>query len=119
MARGKEKVVVPREDLPPLSKLSDGSYGHIVRYRVVSEDQNRFSHWSPIRELLVPTPRQVSGDLAIVGSNASLVWDKEGANFFYDIFLNSQLVIDTVEINNNIATVSVLGNHNLSAGTDV
>ena len=54
MPRGQQKVRVPRTDLPEVSRLSDGTYGYVVRYRIISEDQNRFSHWSPIRELTMP-----------------------------------------------------------------
>lgn len=46
--RGQQKAIIRKENLPAFSLLSDGTYGYIVRYRVVSEDQNRFSHWSPI-----------------------------------------------------------------------
>ncbi len=43
-----KRVVVPQEDLPAIGKIS-GQY--IVRYRVISEDRNRASHWSPIYSL--------------------------------------------------------------------
>jgi len=92
MARGKEKVIISREDLPAVSKLSNGTYGYVVRYRIISEDQNRFSHWSPIRELAIPSPLQVTGDLAINISNgggqASLVWGDEESRPSYDIFVS-------------------------------
>jgi hypothetical protein len=43
-----KKALVPESDLPPLTVFKDGSFGYRVRYRVVSEDGNRFSHYSPI-----------------------------------------------------------------------
>lgn len=46
--RGPQKAIVRKENLPAFSLLKDGTYGYVVRYRIVSEDQNRFSHWSPI-----------------------------------------------------------------------
>ena len=119
MPRGQQKVVIPREDLPAVSKLSDESYGYIMRYRIISEDQNRFSHWSPIRQLAIPEPSTVNGDLAIVGSTAILVWDGEESRSGYDIFLNSELTINNLELSSNVATVTVDGNHNLSVGTEV
>lgn len=46
--RGQQKAILRKENLPAPSILSDGTYGYVVRYRVISEDQNRFSAWSPI-----------------------------------------------------------------------
>jgi uncharacterized delta-60 repeat protein len=88
MARGQQKVVITKETLPPVSKLSDGSYGYVMRYRIISEDQNRFSHWSPIRELASPSPSLVEGDVAVVGSIIQIVWGDEEARPRYDVFVN-------------------------------
>jgi hypothetical protein len=87
MPRGQQKIIVPREDLPPVSKLSDGSYGYVMRYRIVSEDQNRFSHWAPIRELAVPEPTLVAGDVLVNGSIAQVVWGDEEDRPNYDVFV--------------------------------
>lgn len=88
MSRGQEKVVVPRGSLPAVSKLSNGSYGYILRYRILSEDQNRFSHWSPVRELEIPPPLQVSGNLSVIGNTALLVWGDEESRPRYDVFIS-------------------------------
>ena len=41
---GIKKVVIDKKSLPPIS----GEYnGYILRSRVISEDKNRYSHWSP------------------------------------------------------------------------
>lgn len=95
MPRGQQKVIIPREDLPAVSKLSDDSYGYIMRYRIISEDQNRFSHWSPIRELSAPAPVPVDGDVAIVGNIVQVVWGDEEERPRYDVFVkfnNSEYV---------------------------
>jgi hypothetical protein len=43
--RGIKKAIIQSTNLPePL--ISQGQY--LVRYRIVSEDRNRRSHWSPI-----------------------------------------------------------------------
>lgn len=39
-----KKVVVPQSELPAIGKIL-GKY--VVRYRIISEDRNRTSHWSP------------------------------------------------------------------------
>lgn len=88
MPRGQQKVILSREDLPAVSKLSNGFYGYIMRYRIISEDQNRYSHWSPIRELEVPPPDPVSGELATTGSIAQAVWGDEEDRPNYDVFVS-------------------------------
>lgn len=45
---GPRKGKIPFRNLPPFSVFEDGTFGYRVRYRVASEDRNRFSHYSPI-----------------------------------------------------------------------
>jgi hypothetical protein len=87
MPRGQQKVILPKEDLPPVSLLSDGTYGYITRYRIISEDQNRYSHWSPIREVAIPEVIQVSGDIAVSGDIIQAVWGDEAGRPSYDVFV--------------------------------
>ena len=87
MPRGQQKVRVPRTDLPEVSRLSDGTYGYVVRYRIISEDQNRFSHWSPIRELTMPPVIPVDGDVVVNGSIVQIVWGDEEDRPNYDVFV--------------------------------
>jgi hypothetical protein len=47
------RFVIPIEDLPPVSSSAQ----HIVRFRVVSEDRNRISDYSPI--FLLESPGQI------------------------------------------------------------
>jgi hypothetical protein len=42
---GIKKTTVKYSDLPALSVASEG---YTIRYRVISEDRNRKSHWSPV-----------------------------------------------------------------------
>jgi hypothetical protein len=44
---GPQKVKILESDLPSVTLFSDLSYGYTARYRVISEDQNRYSHYSP------------------------------------------------------------------------
>ena len=87
MPRGPQKVRLARNDLPEVSRLSDGTYGYIVRYRIISEDQNRFSHWSPIRELTMPPVIPVDGDVVVSGSVVQAVWGDEEDRPNYDVFV--------------------------------
>jgi hypothetical protein len=86
--RGQEQVRLSRADLPELSRLANGNYGHIVRYRIISEDQNRFSHWSPITQLEVPAVTQVAGDVGVAGNIIQVVWGDEENRPNYDVFVD-------------------------------
>ena len=88
MPRGQEQVRLSRADLPELSRLANGNYGHIVRYRIISEDQNRFSHWSPITQLEVPAVTQVAGDVGVAGNIIQVVWGDEENRPNYDVFVD-------------------------------
>jgi len=67
-----KKVKVLQADLPTI-KSSDESYD--VRYRIVSEDKNRQSHWSPIFSIQ-PDYTYVSGNISINSSGLTTVaWD--------------------------------------------
>lgn len=49
MARsGIQKAEVAQNELPAPVLLPDNTTGYFIRYRVVSEDRNSTSHWSPI-----------------------------------------------------------------------
>lgn len=50
------KVTVSKDSLPPIN-ADENQY--VVRFRIISEDRNRWSHWSP-QYLLSPTPIDLS-----------------------------------------------------------
>jgi hypothetical protein len=88
---GIKKVIVGKQDFPPLAKLAEDVYGYLLRYRVISEDRNRFSHWS--ETVSIPAfsadslPEQVDGSLTISDSSIVIVWDDEVDRPRYDIFV--------------------------------
>jgi hypothetical protein len=61
---GIKKVTIKNEDLPPvqfttiynnvLNREEVDRLHHDFRYRIVSEDRNRFSHWAPIVRFRMP-----------------------------------------------------------------
>jgi hypothetical protein len=61
-----KKVIISREDLPAVD-LDTRSYN--VRYRLISEDRNRVSHWSNIYNLESPIITPIT-EYAIVVTNA-------------------------------------------------
>jgi hypothetical protein len=86
MADVVKKVVV--ENVPKIF----GS-GYTIRYRVVSEDRNRTSHWSPMHTFQkdIPTeePTSVDGEIVFVSNRqVSATWEDINANLVYEIFIN-------------------------------
>ena len=73
-----KKFKVSVGDIPPINSINEG---YSLRYRIVSSDKNRTSHWSPIY-LILPDYVFVSGTIAFnkAGSIASLVWDSVTLN---------------------------------------
>ena len=51
---GLQKSTILLEQLPPLKVIDANTVGYYVRYRVVSEDRNKTSHWSPVYLLTPP-----------------------------------------------------------------
>lgn len=83
--KGIKKVVISKDDLPAVGPNNN----HIVRYRIVSEDKNRTSHWSPVYNLIGHAPVAVPGAIEIGAKSITIVWedsqefdDREA----YDIF---------------------------------
>lgn len=84
-----KKVRIPLASLPPAD--SDNNYH--VRYRIVSEDRNRVSHWSPTIELSSLTvSAATTASLNLVSTDAvnslyvfSLIWEDDNGTA-YDIF---------------------------------
>ena len=85
---GLQKVRYPRENLPPVSIFPDGTIGHYVRYRVVSEDRNRYSHWSPVYATKLP-PFPLLGQVYVSNTPATVnaVWGDELNRPRYDVFI--------------------------------
>jgi hypothetical protein len=88
---GIKKVTINKQEFPALVKLAQDVYGHFLRYRIVSEDKNRFSHWSKMIPVTVYSanslPPQVDGALNFTQSSIAIVWDDEINRPRYDIFV--------------------------------
>lgn len=78
-----KKVVVANSSLPGVGSNSK----YLVRFRVVSEDKNRFSHWSPIYSIDGLPVTQVEGTVDISGRFTVVVWGDEPSRPSYDIFV--------------------------------
>jgi hypothetical protein len=82
---GIKKVIINKASLPA---ISGDSQGYIVRYRVVSEDKNRYSHWSPQYKLLVDPTATINHALVINQSSSTLnlVWDSVQDITSFDVY---------------------------------
>lgn len=82
-----KKVVIKKADLPA---YSGNNQAYIVRYRVVSEDRNRASHWSPQYRLVIPSQAQSEYAISVnaQANMINLVWqsDSSSSNKF-DIYV--------------------------------
>jgi hypothetical protein len=67
-----KKIKINQDSLPTINSIT-GKYD--VRYRIISEDKNRTSHWSPIINI-DPQYIYVSGNIFISSSGLTTVaWD--------------------------------------------
>ncbi len=90
-----KKVIIKKQDLPALNGISQN---YLVRYRIVSEDRNRTSHWSPrykvnvepeINRDLLPTPEPWIAHSVVASADKqiiNIVWTPP-ANLKFDFDL--------------------------------
>jgi hypothetical protein len=74
--QGIKKAIVPNSDLPIISTVFDG---YAVRYRIISDDKNRTSCWSPIYHIPANYTYVFSSNQPNVsknGNSVSVIWDK-------------------------------------------
>lgn len=80
--QGIKKIVISRSSLPPAGK--NGEY--LIRYRIASQDKNRYSHWSLIHKVMGKSLPIVEGRMEKVGSIVVVAWDSIPNIGSYDIF---------------------------------
>ena len=105
-----KKFRVPITDMPPISSITEG---YNVRYRIVSEDRNRLSHWSPVF-LVKPEYVFVPGQIGY-SSNANVVnidWD--AVTILKDI--TTVTSINNKSLTSDLATLTTDGAHYMTVG---
>lgn len=80
---GIKNVVVSKSSLPAVT--SDNKY--LIRYRIISDDRNRYSQWSPVYLVDGFSVTQIDADAAVAGKVISLVWDDPEQRSGYDVFV--------------------------------
>lgn len=117
MSSGPRKIRVLRDNLPPVIRIGEDVYGYLTRYRIVSEDKNRFSEWSKVFELEIPEPETVSGAVSLTENLAQVVWQSKAPSF--DIFVGFGFDLRHKELTNNVATLHTTNPHNITVGSTV
>ena len=79
-----KKITVKKESLPP---IDSDTAAYAVRYRIISEDKNRTSPWSPIFVTNSVAVQSVSGALSITSTIITAGWGDELNRPSYDIFV--------------------------------
>lgn len=80
---GIKNVVVPKQELPAVN--SENQY--ILRYRIITDDRNRYSQWSPMFLVSGNTVTQVDADALVSGRVISIVWSDPEPRSAYDVFV--------------------------------
>jgi len=81
---GIKKAIIKKALLPA---IDSENIGYIFRYRVLSEDKNRTSQWSPINIVADDSITIVNGALQISQTITTVVWGDELNRPKYDIFV--------------------------------
>jgi hypothetical protein len=81
---GIKKAIIKKALLPA---IDSDNVGYVFRYRVVSEDKNRTSQWSPVNVVADNSIATVNGALQISQAITTAVWDDELNRPKYDIFV--------------------------------
>ena len=107
MAEVIKKVIIKNKNLPSVT-FDDNSLFYSVRYRIISEDKNRTSQWSPINILSDDSIVAVSGAISISPTITTAVWGDEANWPKYDIFVGFDSAIPTYHGTSPIHTYSVI-----------
>lgn len=84
---GIKKVIIPKSKLP-------GFFGenkkYVLRYRFISEDKNRTSHWSPVYKIIAEdTPEEILNSIIIDTNNKviNLAWEPQSSIQEYFLYV--------------------------------
>jgi hypothetical protein len=80
---GIKKVTIPKSSLPSVSDSNQ----HLVRFRIVSDDRNRYSQWSPIYLVSGTSIEEIDADSFTSGRIVTIAWSDAQNRGSYDIFV--------------------------------
>ena len=79
-----KKTRIVKSSLPPVDHDTEK---YNIRYRIISEDRNRTSHWSPIYNSDGTDVIATSGAVSKTGNVVTAVWGDENDFPEYDVFV--------------------------------
>lgn len=79
-----KKVTIEKKDLQTRTPKNE----YLVRYRIISEDKNRTSHWSPIYTIKAPDKINVDSSITVTPKDILITWGTDNDVALYDIFIN-------------------------------
>jgi hypothetical protein len=80
-----KKTRILKSSLPPVDHDTEK---YNIRYRIISENRNRTSHWSPIYNSNGATVVGTTGALSITEEIITAVWGDENLHPAYDVFVS-------------------------------
>ena len=111
-----KRVVLEKQNLPPLSP--DGEY--VIRYRIISEDKNRTSHWSPVYKVNVtPFISLVGGNLLVNENLITAAWGETSLRPSYDVFIKFNFDIEHKSLTSNVASIVTKELSNIAVGDTI
>lgn len=105
-----KKLRIPITDMPPISSITEG---YNVRYRIVSEDRNRLSHWSPVF-LVKPEYTFVSGQIGYSANSNVVNIDWDAVTILKDT--STVTSINNKSLTSDLATLTTDGAHYMVVG---
>lgn len=79
-----KKLRILKSSIPP---IDHDTLNYNLRYRVISDDRNRTSHYSPVYNISGDSVTSVSGALSITETVINAVWGDANLHPQYDIFV--------------------------------
>ena len=83
---GIKKVTILKSDLPSFNSIYNQ---YVVRYRIISEDKNKISHWSPQYKLTAPSVATIEYSYSkdITNKLITFVWNPTTDMHNFDVFI--------------------------------
>ncbi len=83
---GIKKVIIPKSSLPSYFGTEQK---YILRYRIISEDKNRTSHWSPQYKLSAAPQLSINYSINVDNPHqtATVVWENVKDVLEYDVYV--------------------------------
>ena len=82
------KIIIKREDLPPISADDEG---YNLKIRLISQDRNRTSFWTPLYTIEAPAVTEIPYNTHIVNTGSgkviNLVWEDPHGTLKYDVYV--------------------------------